>query len=63
MNNGTYRQMSDEELKSYVLAHRSDLEAISVYIERLDARPGERHSIDDLSPLEVLLRGKEHEQL
>lgn len=56
MSEQTFSQMSDQELKAYVLAHRSDTEALHIYLSRLDKRPGEVHKFGDYSALENLLK-------
>lgn len=35
-----FQQMSRKELRTYVLAHREDEEALRVYMERLHNEPG-----------------------
>ncbi|OKH24443.1 hypothetical protein NIES593_07115 [Hydrococcus rivularis NIES-593] len=36
-----YAQMSDRELKRYLLTHRDDLEAFHAYMDRRHSRPRE----------------------
>lgn len=55
-----FEQMSRSELRSYVLTHRSDEEALRIYMERLRNEPGvNRHTgglnEEDLKQLEQLL--------
>ena len=40
MSQINYSQMSDKELKTYSLAHRSEKEAFEAYMARLNQRPG-----------------------
>ncbi len=56
MSEQTFAKMSDQELKAYVLAHRSDAEALHIYLSRLDERPGQVHKFGDYSALENLLK-------
>jgi hypothetical protein len=58
MSEQIFAQMSDQELKAYVLAHRSDAEALHVYLSRLNERPDEVYKFGDYSALENLLKGE-----
>ncbi len=44
-----FQQMSRKELRTYVLDHREDEEALRVYMERLHNEPGVIRQIGDLS--------------
>ncbi|AGY59109.1 DUF6887 family protein [Gloeobacter kilaueensis] len=59
MNRRTFQQMDDSELRAYVLAHRSDEQALHALIQRLDARPGEVYPADDFSALEKILKDEQ----
>jgi hypothetical protein len=39
MTQVNYAQMSDQELKRYILTHRDDLAAFYVYMDRRHSRP------------------------
>jgi hypothetical protein len=40
MSKPNYQQMSRQELRAYVLNHRSDDEALRIYMDRLRSEPG-----------------------
>jgi hypothetical protein len=55
-----FKQMSRKELRTYVLAHRSDEEALRIYMERLRNEPGVSRQTggldeEDFNQLEQLL--------
>ena len=55
-----FQQMSRKELRIYVLTHRENEEALSIYMERLHNEPGVIRQIgglneEDLNQLEQLL--------
>lgn len=55
-----FHQMSRKELRTYVLAHREDEEALRIYIDRMRREPGVIRQIggpnqEDLTQLERLL--------
>ncbi|NKB18343.1 MAG: hypothetical protein HC770_10315 [Pseudanabaena sp. CRU_2_10] len=55
-----FQQMSRKELRTYVLAHREDEEALRVYMERLHNEPGVIRQIgglneEDLNRLEQFI--------
>jgi hypothetical protein len=43
MSKPNYQQMSRQELRAYVLNHRSDDEALQVYMDRMRTEPGVSH--------------------
>jgi hypothetical protein len=56
-----FQTMSRQELRSYVLSHRSDENALRIYMDRLKTEPGvDRYqggvSADDLAQLDRLLK-------
>ncbi len=56
-----FQQMSRKELRTYVLAHREDDEAIRIYMERLHNEPGVIRQTgglneEDLNQLEQLIK-------
>lgn len=58
-----FQQMSRKELRTYVLTHREDEEALRIYMARLHNEPGViRHvgglNEEDLNQLEQLLKAR-----
>ena len=56
-----FQTMSRKELRSYVLSHRADENALRIYMDRLKTEPGiDRYrggvSADDLAQLDRLLQ-------
>ena len=56
-----FQQMSRKELRTYVLTHREDDEAIRIYMERLHNEPGVIRQTgglndEDLNQLEQLIK-------
>jgi hypothetical protein len=56
-----FQTMSRQELRSYVLSHRADENALRIYMDRLKTEPGvDRYqggvSADDLAQLDRLLQ-------
>ena len=44
-----FQKMSRKELRTYVLTHREDDEALRIYMERMHNEPGVNRHIGDLS--------------
>ena len=58
-----FQQMNRKELRSYVLTHRQDEEALRIYMERLHSEPGIKRytgglKVEDFNQLEQLLEKK-----
>jgi len=61
-NEPDFYQIPRQALRTYVLAHREDDEALRIYIDRMRTEPGitrfyGTNSEEDLKKLEELIRG------
>jgi hypothetical protein len=56
MNEYSFEQMSDINLKQYITNHRQDKEAFHAYMQRLVHKPGTWHPYGDYTALESLIQ-------
>ncbi|MBD2432735.1 MAG: hypothetical protein C4323_10560 [Mastigocladus sp. ERB_26_2] len=60
MTKPDFSQMTKQELRAYVLAHRDDLEAFYAYVDRMKQQPGV--IVTSMEQLEQLIREREDNQ-
>jgi hypothetical protein len=60
MTKPDFSQMTKQELRAYVLAHRDDLEAFYAYVDRMKQQPGV--IVTSMEQLEQLIREREENQ-